>query len=138
MPALPWTARTTPDPDRTYTVMASRLPLRGYRYVPRFLAQAMTIRRQLAQADGLIGYALDARLPHKEFLTVSVWESKDALERFARADPHAGIIRTKPQRMGGSRFVFWTCRGGDVPVRWDEVASRLHADPSTSGVVGPA
>ena len=138
MPALPWTARTTPDPDRTYTVMASRLALRAYRYVPRFLTQAMTIRRQLAQADGLVGYALDARLRHKEFLTVSVWESKDALERFARADPHAGIIRTKPQRMGGSRFVFWTCRGGDVPVRWDEVASRLHADPSTSGVVGPA
>jgi hypothetical protein len=138
MPALPWTARTTPEPDHTYTVMASRLPLRGYRYIPRFFAQAMTIRRQLAQADGLVGYALDARLLRKEFLTVSVWESKDALERFARADPHAGITRTKPERMGQSRFVFWTCPGRDVPVRWDDVTSRLHAASSTSGVVETA
>ena len=40
----------------------------------------MRIRRQLAGADGLIGYALNARLTHKEFWTVSVWQSRDELE----------------------------------------------------------
>jgi heme-degrading monooxygenase HmoA len=125
MPALPWTSRTTPDPDAAYVVMGSRLPLRGYRFVPRFLAHSMRIRRQLARADGLIGYALNARLTHKEFWTVSVWQSRDELERFAAANPHAEIIRTKPERMGQSKFVFWTCVGHDVPIGWDVVAEHL-------------
>jgi heme-degrading monooxygenase HmoA len=131
VPALPWTSRTTPDPDGTYVVMASRLPLRGYRYVPRFMAHAMKIRRQLAGADGLIGYALDAKLLRKEFLTVSVWTSKEALERFARADPHSTIIRTKRQRMRRSKFVFWTCAGSDLPIKWDVVAEHL-AEPAAA------
>ena len=130
MPALPWTARTAPDPDATYVVMGSRLPLRGYRFVPRFLAHSMKIRRQLATADGLIGYALNARLVQKEFWTVSVWQSREELEHFAAADPHATIIRTKPERMAQSKFVFWTCTGRDVPIGWGVVAEHLNVLPS--------
>jgi hypothetical protein len=130
MPALPWTARAQPEPDRGYVVMGSRLPLRGYRFIPRFLAQSLKVRRQLARANGLIGYALNARLVHKEFWTVSVWRSKDDLEQFAGADPHATVIGTKPARMGTSRFVFWTCTGADVPIRWDDVAQHLDAPVS--------
>jgi heme-degrading monooxygenase HmoA len=95
--------------------MDSRLPLRGYRFIPRFLAHSMRIRRQLATADGLIGFALTARLAHKEFWTVSVWDSRDELERFASADPHATITRTKSERMQTSKFVFWTARGATSP-----------------------
>jgi heme-degrading monooxygenase HmoA len=127
MPALPWTSRTTPDLDATYVVMGSKLPLRGYRFIPRFMAHSLKIRRQLAGANGLVGYALNARLTRKEFWTVSVWESKDDLERFAAANPHATIIKTKTERMGESRFVFWACQGGDVPITWDTVAEHLTA-----------
>ena len=76
-----------PTPGATYVVMGSRLPLRGYRFIPRFLAHSMRIRRQLATADGLIGFALNARLAHKEFWTVSVWDSRDELERFCLRRP---------------------------------------------------
>jgi hypothetical protein len=38
-------------------VIGSKLPLRGYRFIPRFMAHALKIRRQLAGADGLVGYA---------------------------------------------------------------------------------
>jgi heme-degrading monooxygenase HmoA len=130
MPALPWTTRREPDPGATYVVMGSRLPLRGYRFIPRFLAHSMRIRRQLATADGLIGFALNARLARKEFWTVSVWDSRDELERFASADPHATIIRTKPERLDPSKFVFWTCQGRDVPAGWDVVTERLEAPVS--------
>ena len=57
--------------------------------------------------------------------TVSVWQSRDELDRFAAARPHATIIRTKPERMGQSKFVFWTCVGHDVPIGWDVVAEHL-------------
>jgi hypothetical protein len=107
--------------------MGSKLPLRGFRFIPRFLAHSIKIRRQLATADGLIGYALNARLEHKEFWTVSVWLTKDALETFAAADPHATIIRTKRNRMAESKFVFWTCQGDDVPITWDVVSHHLDA-----------
>jgi hypothetical protein len=127
MPALPWTSRSTPDPEASYVVMGSRLPLRGYRFIPRFLAHSMKIRRQLATAEGLIGYALNARLAHKEFWTVSVWQARDDLDRFAAANPHATIIRTKPERMAQSKFVFWTCQGRDVPIPWAGVSERLDA-----------
>ena len=127
MPTLPWTQRSEPEPEATYVVMGSRLPLRGYRFIPRFMADAIKIRGQLANADGLVGYALNARLTHDEFWTVSAWQTKDDLERFAAADPHATIIRTKPERMGQTRFVFWTCLGRDVPIGWDDVAAHLNA-----------
>jgi hypothetical protein len=127
MPALPWTERVEPDPEATYVVMGSRLPLRGYRFIPRFLLHSMKIRRQLATSDGLVGYALNARLTHREFWTVSVWRTRDDLEAFAVADPHTTIIHTKPQRMARSKFVFWTCLGRDLPIKWEVVAAHLKA-----------
>jgi heme-degrading monooxygenase HmoA len=125
MPALPWAPRTPPDPDTTYVVMGTYLPLRGYRFIPQFLAQTMQIRRQLGAAEGLIGYALDAHPLRKEFLTVSVWESSEALQRFARTEPHASITRTKPKRMGPSKFRTWSALGREVPVSWDAVRAHL-------------
>jgi hypothetical protein len=107
--------------------MGSHLPLRGYRYVPRFLLHSLKIRRQLAQADGLIGYALNAQLLRKEFWTVSVWRTRDDLERFAKANPHSTITQTKPRRMAESAFVFWTCEGRETPVAWDVVAEHMRA-----------
>src|SRR5262245_28658132 len=125
MPASPWTTKTAPAPEATYVVMGTYLPLRGYRFIPRFIAESMKIRRQLAGADGLVGYALDAHLLRKEFFTVSVWESQHALHRFARSEPHASITRTKRARMGPSKFRTWSATGGDVPVAWDTVRDYL-------------
>ena len=50
--------------------------------------------------------------------------------RFAAADPHATIIRTKPERMAESKFVFWSCQGRDLPVGWGVVAEHLDAPVS--------
>jgi hypothetical protein len=55
MPALPWVEARAVEPDIEYVVMASRLPLRAYRFIPGFLRDTLRIRSQLAQADGLIG-----------------------------------------------------------------------------------
>ncbi len=76
MPALPWKQISTPEPNTEYVVMGSSLPVRGYRFIPRFLLQSLRVRRQLAGTPGLVGYGLDARLAHKEFRTVSVWTSE--------------------------------------------------------------
>ena len=84
MPALPWTWRQPVDPGRTYLAMASRLPLRRRRCsIPGFLRDAMAIRRQLARAREMAGYALDAELARKTFRTFSVRDDQASLDAFA-------------------------------------------------------
>jgi hypothetical protein len=87
MPPLPWRTKPQPDQDRTYLVMASRLPLRSRRTVPRFLRLTLSVVRQLERTDGLA----------------------------ARAMPHLAVIRRLRPRMGQSRFVFWTVKGSALP-----------------------
>ena len=126
MPALPWSTVSVPRPGTQVTVMASKLPLRAYRHIPAFLWWTLRIRRQLAGAPGLVGYALQADIVRKTFWTVSAWTGRDAIEDFVRLDPHhAGMAASRPH-MRPTAFVFWTVRAGDLPVGWDECRSRLH------------
>jgi hypothetical protein len=121
MPALPWVQLQDAHPDHEYVAMASRLPLRAYRYVPGFLRDSLRIRRQLAKADGLVGYALNAQLARKTFWTFSVWRDRASLEAFAGGDPHREIIGRLRPRMRQSRFEFLTLRGSQIPTRWDQM-----------------
>ena len=125
MPALPWTTFSPPDPGREYHAMASRLPLARYLDMFGFLRAATAIRGQLAHADGLIGYALDAHLAQKTFYTVSAWESQDALEAFSRADPHHARVEVIRPRMRPTTFTFWTVSGADLPIGWAEVRRQI-------------
>ncbi|HUY48988.1 MAG TPA: hypothetical protein VMV92_25255 [Streptosporangiaceae bacterium] len=105
--------------------MASRLPLRSYRHIPLFMKRTLVIRRQLAGAPGLIGYAILADLPHKTFWTVSAWDSRLALNGFSATNPHRVIVRATRPMMGRSTFVFWTCPASSLPISWDEVRRRI-------------
>jgi quinol monooxygenase YgiN len=131
MPALPWTSRTAVGGDDECVVMASRLPLAHYRHIPAFLAATMAIRRQLAAADGLIGYALDAHLMSRTFWTVSAWQSREALDAFSRANPHSARVSAIRPRMQPTTFTFWTCPGSELPVHWHEVRRRIAEEAAT-------
>lgn len=88
MPKIPWASITEVPSDTEVTIMGSRLPLRNYRHIPRFLRATLRIRKQLARSHGLLGYALNAQLTRKTFWTVSAWIGKDELQQFNRTDPH--------------------------------------------------
>ena len=92
MPALPWIGVSEPQADATYVVMASRLPLRSYARIPSFLRATSRIRRQLATADGLVGYSLDAKLLAKTFWTLSAWRNQAALVRGHERVPVCGQL----------------------------------------------
>ncbi len=125
MPALPWVSGAPVDADHECVVMASRLPLTRHRYIPRFLRSTMQIRRQLARAEGLVGYALDAHPVAKTFWTLSAWQSQEALDAFSCENPHRARVQAIRPRMGPTTFVFWTCRAGDLPVSWAEARRRI-------------
>jgi hypothetical protein len=120
VPALPWNERQPVDPDREYVVMASRLPLKAYRFIPGFLRDTLRIRRQLAISEGLVGYALNAQLTRKTFWTFSVWTDQNSLDAFAVSDPHRQIVQRLVPRMNETRFEFLHLRGSAIPSSWDE------------------
>jgi hypothetical protein len=121
MPALPWVSRQAVDADQQYTAMASRLPLKAYRFIPGFLRDTMRIRRQLAETPGLVGYALNAEVLRKTFWTFSVWDDQASLDTFAATDPHRRIIRQLQPRMENTRFEFFEIAGSRLPMSWDQM-----------------
>src|SRR6516164_9266862 len=100
---------------------------RRRRSIPGFLRDAMTIRRQLARAHGMVGYALDAELARKTFWTFSVWEDQASLDAFAASDPHRAIIRRLRPLMGQTRFEFFQIPGSDLPLTWDQMKSPVRS-----------
>jgi heme-degrading monooxygenase HmoA len=128
MPALPWAGQQPLEPEREYLVMASRLPLRAHRSIPGFMRDAMEIRRQLARADGLVGYCLNAELARKTFWTFSAWQDQAALDAFARSDPHRRITRRLAPVMGETRFETLTVPGARLPLRWPEIQHQILGD----------
>ena len=137
VPALPWTQRQAVDPGRYYMAMASRLPLKRRRSIPGFLRATLAIRRQLARADGLVGYALDAELARKTFWTFSVWQDQASLDAFAAADPHRAIIRRLRPLMGQTRIEFFQIPGSDLPLTWDQMKASVRT-PDNPGSARPA
>jgi heme-degrading monooxygenase HmoA len=128
VPALPWTSSRAVEPEREYLVLASALPLRRFRATPGFMRMALQIRRQLADAPGLVGYSLDARPLARRYWTLSAWEDRDALTRFVAASPHAAVMTTLRPRMGTTRFTTWHLPGSALPPRWSDARARLDAE----------
>jgi quinol monooxygenase YgiN len=131
MPALPWVQRQPIAPGRTYLAMASRLPLQRHRSIPGFLRDAMAIRRQLAAADGLVGYALDADVGRKTFWTFSVWQDQASLDAFAASDPHLAITRRLQPLMGSTRFEFFPVSAADLPMTWEQMKAPVRTEGAT-------
>jgi quinol monooxygenase YgiN len=130
MPAIPWTRLADPDPDRDYVVMASRLPLRRFRNIMAFLRATRAIHKQLAAAEGVVGYTLDAKPLRKTFWTLSAWESDEALERFSHADPHRSRIVDIRPHMLPTTFVRWSLRGRELPPKWTDARRRVEESAS--------
>jgi hypothetical protein len=137
MPPLPWRTKTEVQADQDYLVMASRLPLRSRRTVPRFMRLTLSVVRQLERTDGLMGYTLLAQPMKGTFWTLSAWSGQPALDAFARAMPHLGVTGKLRPYMGPTRFSFWTVKGAALPVAWDEAIERLMSSDAASGSSSP-
>jgi len=127
MPALPWTTGPYAVGDAQLHVLASTLPLARYRDLPRFLRWTLKIRKQLATADGLAGYSLDAHLLRKTFYTLSAWKDRDAMNRFVHSGQHAAMLADMAGRLGKSTFTESTTPASAVPLDWAAARQCLAA-----------
>ncbi len=110
---LPWTTRAEMEPGLDYLVMASRLPLKRITSTVRFFRGVSAIRKQLATADGLVGYTLRAKPLARDYWTLSVWQDEKALRAFMRTPPHAGLMTSLRPLMGPTKFATWKISAAD-------------------------
>ena len=101
------------EPGPGYLVMASHLPLRRITATVRFFRAVSAVRRQLAIADGLIGYTLRAKPLARDYWTLSVWTDDAALRQFMRTSPHVQVMTSLKPFMGPTKFVTWTVSAAD-------------------------
>ena len=126
MPASRWRTVGSPDPSGNVVALLSYLPLKSYRRVLPFFLYTAQVMKQLASAQGLLGYSLLARPLLKRFWTLSAWENADALQAFVQHAPHVRIMAALSPYMDKTRFVRWTAKGSQLPLRWDDALRRLE------------
>jgi len=124
MPAKPWVTCRQPDPNREYLALLSELPLKRFRDLGRFLLYTWRIQRQLRHTPARLGYLLRARLPTRQFWTLSVWEEEAALNQFVIESPHSHVMLALREKMGETRFVRWRLRGAEFPPQWEDAFAR--------------
>jgi hypothetical protein len=125
MPDLPWTARAEMESGPEYLVMASHLPLKSVFSTVRFFRGVLAVRKQLATAEGLVGYTLRARILARDYWTLSVWNDETALREFMRAPPHVQLMTSLKPVIGTTKFVTWKTSAADGRPSWTKAMERL-------------
>ena len=97
--------------------------------MPRFFLYTAQVVKQLASAQGLLGYSVLARPLSKRFWTLSAWKDEAALRAFVQHPPHLRIMAALAPHMGETKFVRWTVKGSQLPLGWDDALRRFSSDP---------
>jgi quinol monooxygenase YgiN len=125
MPASPWRTFGSPEPNGDFVALLSYLPLKSYWRVLPFFVYTAQVVKQLASAQGLVGYSVLARPLSKQFWTLSAWENEEALQAFVQHLPHARIMTALTLHMDETKFVRWMAKGSQLPLQWEDALRRL-------------
>lgn len=112
--------------DREYLALASSIPTKSVMSTWRMFRGASSVRKQLAQTPGVIGFSLSAQPFRKQYATLSVWADSDALAAFVTQRPHVDIMTDLKHDMASTRFERWTISGADGRPTWNEALRRLE------------
>ncbi|MER7751367.1 DUF3291 domain-containing protein [Kitasatospora sp. NPDC097643] len=136
MPTLPWITPNPAAPGTRAVVMASRFEVRSLADVPRFFAKSIAVWRQIGRTPGALGASLVAHPLRRTFYTLSAWESREALNAFAAAEPHRSVMTSLRDTTKESTFTFWQTPVKQLPITWTEAHRRL--DEQRRGVADDA
>ncbi|WP_037856726.1 DUF3291 domain-containing protein [Streptomyces sp. NRRL S-340] len=137
MPTLPWVTPNPARPGTTALVMASRFELRSLKDVPRFFLKSLSAWGQVRKAPGALGASLEAQLFKGVFFTLSTWESRDALDTYARAEPHKGVMTGLRPAMRRSTFTFWEVPVAHLPIDWKDAKRRIDEQARADAAEDP-
>jgi len=106
--------------------MASHLPLIRISATLQFFRGVGAVRKQLATAEGLIGYTLRAKPLARDYWTLSVWKDEPSLRQFMRTAPHVRLMSSLKPIMGLTKFVQWQIAAADGRPTWSDAMARLR------------
>jgi hypothetical protein len=125
VPAIPWRTFGAPDPNGDFVALLSYLPLKSYWRMPSFLFYTAQVAKQLASAQGLLGYSVLTRPLSKRFWTLSAWKDDVALRAFVQHPPHVHIMTALIPHMEQTKFLRWIVKGSQLPLGWDDALRRF-------------
>ncbi|MGW5395939.1 hypothetical protein [Streptomyces sp. NPDC003952] len=67
----------------------------------------------------------------RTFLTLSAWEDRSALYRFAGSEPHRSSSRAAAVYTKEAGFVFWTVPASELPISWAEAEKEKEKEART-------
>ena len=116
-------------------ISITRLRIRRWWFLPRFVLDSLRSAKQASRADGNLHVALlrDKRLT---FWTATSWTSEAAMKAFMHAAPHGPVMRKLLDWCDEASLVHWTQEAADLPA-WDEAHRRLLRDGRPSKVNHP-
>jgi heme-degrading monooxygenase HmoA len=120
-----WESYIEPNPESELQGVVGYLHPSRYRTVPRILWHTRKIEAQLAESEGLVGYALRAKVAQKKFWAVAAWESNEWLQNFVDSNPHAEIRMALKREMEESWFYRFEMSGEEVPLTIDAALKRV-------------
>jgi heme-degrading monooxygenase HmoA len=123
----PWKSFKPFEPDHEYVVLASSIPPLRRSSTRRMFKGASAVRKQLASADGVVGFSLLAEPWGKRYATLSVWVDENTLAAFVAESPHRELMTSLVPEMGPTKFVRWTIRGSAGRPSWSDALRRLQA-----------
>lgn len=107
-------------------LLVSRLELVRHRDVPRFLIDAVRLRRVFRHADGGAELRLAAEPLAKTFWTYSLWSSDGSMQRYVRDPLHVAVMARYADRMAASQFATKIVDPSSPPAAtsaWQELAA---------------
>jgi hypothetical protein len=128
MPATPWRTCSSSHPNGDLLALLSYFSLKSYWRVPSFFYYTAQVAKQLASAQGLLGYSVLARPLSKRFWTLSAWKDEAALRDFVRRSPHVRIMTAIAPHRDQTKFLRWTVKGSQLPLGWVDALRRFADD----------
>ena len=111
MPRAPWTTISAIDSDTPCVMVKTEATLRHRRDLPRFVASARTLWSHLHDADGLVGYELQASILQRTLSTLSAWRDRETMLRFAQGPAHQYVVGQTRHLTTDNRVHSWGSTG---------------------------
>ena len=112
-------------PGTRFIHVAEFVPVSAYGQVFEVMKLSMRIYQHAHSLDGYVAGGLRAKWWRKEFWSFSVWQDRDAMERFVRTPPHSeAVARVLDLAAPGACYVEWVAPG---PADWAEAVERLKS-----------
>ena len=121
--ASPWEVVTSPEPASEILALVTCIHFNDANGLDRFAVLVGEVIIQLTDTHGLVGWSM-ADSTDNTFLTLSAWESDQALREFVSARPHSQAMRELRRYSEVTTHSFATT-ASSIPLSWTDAVERL-------------